>query len=48
MSLEDVRSALPPDWEAARMVQLHAALRLERQESTLFATLHIRKAGDPA
>ena len=35
-------------WEAARMVQLHAALRLERQESTLFATLHIRKAGDPA
>lgn len=48
MSLEDVRSALPPDWEAARMAQLHGALHMERQENTLFATLYIRKAGDPA
>ena len=48
MSLEDVRSALPPDWEAARMAQLHGSLHMERQENTLFATLNIRKAGDPA
>ena len=48
MSLEDVRSALPPDWEAARMAQLHAALHMDRQENTLFATLYIRKAGDAA
>ena len=48
MSMEDVRCALPPDWEAARMAQLHGALQLERQDQTLFAALRIRRAGEAA
>ena len=48
MSMEDVRCALPTDWEAARMAQLHGALRLERQDQTLFAALRIRRAGEAA
>ena len=46
--MEDVRCALPADWEAARMAQLHGALRLERQDQTLFAALRIRRAGEAA
>ena len=48
MNMEDVRSPLPSDWEAARIERLRGNLHMERQGGTLFATLHIRKEGDPA
>ena len=48
MTMEDVRAPLSQDWEAARLRQLHAALRTEQQDGTLFLTLRIDKAGDRA
>ena len=48
LSMEDVRAALPADWEADRCAQLHGAITTQIQGETIFLTLYIRKAGDPA
>lgn len=48
LSMEDVRTALPEDWEADRLAQLHGAITAQAQGETIFLTLNIRKAGDPA